>query len=103
MSVPLLTHLEVVPRRRNMGIGSELLDVVRQRLSAAGHRQVALGVGLDNDDAQRLYKRHGYVEWPHGMVKTTAVIYLSDGRRQFLPELCRIMVKPLDGDDSAHG
>ncbi|MFI7697622.1 GNAT family N-acetyltransferase [Nonomuraea sp. NPDC049480] len=93
--VALLTHLEVVAGRRNQGIGTMLLWAAEDRLFATGHRQVALGVGLDNLDAQRLYRRRGFVEWPHGQVATTEVVYHADGRRERRPEVCRIMVRQL--------
>ncbi|KAB8197213.1 GNAT family N-acetyltransferase [Nonomuraea phyllanthi] len=93
--VALLTHLEVVPWRRNRGIGTELLWAAEERLLGDGHEQVALGVGLDNLDAQRLYERRGYAEWPHGEVATTKVVYHPDGRRELRPEVCRILVRKL--------
>ncbi|TMR95405.1 GNAT family N-acetyltransferase [Nonomuraea basaltis] len=96
--VALITHLEVVPRLRNLGIGTKLLRAAEDSLYAAGRKRVALGVRLDNDDAQRLYKRQGYEEWPHGEVATTAVVYHADGSREVLPEVCRIMVRRLEED-----
>ncbi|MEO3804345.1 GNAT family N-acetyltransferase [Nonomuraea sp. B1E8] len=93
--VALLTHLEVVPWRRKQGIGTELLWAAEDRLAALGHERVALGVGLDNEDAQRLYLRLGYAEWPYGQVATTEVVYHPDGRRELRPERCRIMVRRL--------
>jgi ribosomal protein S18 acetylase RimI-like enzyme len=98
--VALLTHLEVLPRRRNRGIGTELLWSAEERLFAIGHEQVALGVGLDNHDARRLYQRRGYTEWPHGEVATTEVVYHPDGGHELRPELCRIMVRQLREDHS---
>ncbi|MBF8188315.1 GNAT family N-acetyltransferase [Nonomuraea sp. K274] len=94
--VALITHLEVLPGRRNAGIGSELLRVAEELLAAFGHERVALGVGLDNRGAQRLYGRCGYAEWPHGKVATTEVVYHPDGTHELRPEVCRIMVKPLN-------
>jgi ribosomal protein S18 acetylase RimI-like enzyme len=97
--VALLTHLEVAAWRRNQGIGTELLWAAEDRLFATGHEQVALGVRLDNLDAQRLYQRRGYVEWPHGKVATTEVVYHPDGRHERLPEVCRILVRQLGRND----
>jgi ribosomal protein S18 acetylase RimI-like enzyme len=94
--VALLTHLEVTPARRNQGIGTELLRAAERRLSAMGHDQVALGVGLDNPAALRLYRRRGYEEWPHGKVDTTRTEYGANGERELRPEKCRIMVRRLD-------
>jgi hypothetical protein len=39
-------------------------DIARQ----LGHEQIALGVGLDNPKARRLYERLGYADWGHGTV-----------------------------------
>lgn len=94
--VALITHLEVVAGRRGEGIGTELLRAAERRLWDLGHKQVALGVGLDNRDAQRLYARLGYTEWPHGQVSTTEVVYHPGGERELRPEICRIMVRSLD-------
>ncbi|MGP3914654.1 GNAT family N-acetyltransferase [Nonomuraea sp. NBC_00507] len=93
--VALLTHLEVVAGRRNEGIGTQLLWAAEDRLFATGHEQVALGVRLDNLAARRLYHRRGYVEWPHGQVATTEVVYHPDGTYERRPEMCRIMVRQL--------
>ncbi|MFI6738028.1 GNAT family N-acetyltransferase [Nonomuraea sp. NPDC050451] len=93
--VALLTHLEVVPWMRNRGIGTALLWAAEERLLADGHDQVALGVGLDNPDALRLYQRRGYAEWPHGEVATTDVVYHPNGGLELRPELCRILVRKL--------
>ncbi|MFG1702939.1 GNAT family N-acetyltransferase [Nonomuraea sp. M3C6] len=101
--VALLTHLEVLPWRRNQGIGTELLWAAEDRLSAVGHEQVALGVGLDNLAAQRLYRRRGYAEWPHGEVDTTEVVYHPDGGQELRPEVCRIMVRRLGRHHSGLG
>ncbi|SEG57119.1 Ribosomal protein S18 acetylase RimI [Nonomuraea solani] len=94
--VALLTHLEVAAGRRNEGIGTELLRAAEQRLAAINHTKVALGVGLDNPGAQRLYQRRGYVEWRYGPVATTDVVYHPNGRHELRPELCRILIKPLN-------
>ncbi|MBO3751342.1 GNAT family N-acetyltransferase [Streptosporangiaceae bacterium NEAU-GS5] len=96
--VPLITHLEVLDGKRNRGIGTKLLRVAHRRLWKAGHKRVALGVGLDNDRARRLYGRLGYVEWEHGHLLTTAETFHPNGAREIQPELCRIMVKHLDGE-----
>jgi GNAT superfamily N-acetyltransferase len=93
--VPLITHLEVVQGHRNEGIGSHLLRAAERRLHAEGRKRVALGVGLDNHAALRLYSRRGYTEWPHGPLATTQVVYHPDGRRELRPEVCRVMVRSL--------
>ncbi|HEX4817541.1 MAG TPA: GNAT family N-acetyltransferase [Nonomuraea sp.] len=93
--VPLLTHLEVAPGRRDHGVGTHLLRTAEGWLHAAGHRRVALGVSLDNHAAQRLYARLGYTEWPHGELATTTTVYHPDGKRERRPDFCLVMVKDL--------
>ncbi|GAA1016844.1 hypothetical protein Aple_042730 [Acrocarpospora pleiomorpha] len=94
--VPLITHLEVAEDQRNRGIGTELIRQAERCLWEAGFKRVALGVAMDNEAAGRLYRRLGYVEWPHGEVATTEVVFQSDGTRELRPELCRIMTKELE-------
>jgi GNAT superfamily N-acetyltransferase len=82
--VPLLTHLEVRRPYRNQGIGTGLIAEAERILHQRGHRQVALGVGVLNQDAQRLYTRLDYVEWRHPAVRTERDTF-------------QIFVKPLAG------
>lgn len=93
--VPLIQHLEVLPDLRNQGIGSALIQTAEQLLRERGHPRVALGVGLDNRAAARLYQRHGYEQWPYPPVLTTYVEYLGNGRRRRGYETCHILVKDL--------
>jgi GNAT superfamily N-acetyltransferase len=95
--VPLLQHFAVHPSRRNRGTGTALLEFAGQLLRERGYARVALGVGMENHDAVRLYERLGFTEWPHLPVATTKEEYLPDGSRRHTPELCRIFVKDLTG------
>jgi GNAT superfamily N-acetyltransferase len=61
--VPLLNRLAVAKQHRNQGIGTALLTCAEKRLRVSGHDRVALGVGLENGDAIRLYRRRGYRQW----------------------------------------
>ena len=61
--VPLLNRLWVAGPHRNQGIGTALLTNAERRLHAMGHDRVALGVGVENVDAIRLYRRRGYQQW----------------------------------------
>ncbi|MFB6308152.1 MAG: GNAT family N-acetyltransferase [Haloarculaceae archaeon] len=56
----LIENLYVVPRRRNEGIGSELLEAAETELAEAGAETIALEVVADNEEARRFYRRHGY-------------------------------------------
>jgi GNAT superfamily N-acetyltransferase len=93
--VPFLTHLEVRPGYRNRGIGTKLIKAAEAHLHRLGHTQVALAVEINNVDAARLYKRLGYLPWPH-----TAIICYSalDNRRTRIAEVCNVLVKPLPSE-----
>ncbi|GAA4508838.1 MULTISPECIES: GNAT family N-acetyltransferase [Nonomuraea] len=93
--VPLLTHLEVAPEHRNQRIGTRLMGAAERRLRELGHDRVALGVDPRNRRVWPLYRRLGYVEWPHPPVPTTRRIYLPGGRVEQVPDVCRILVKDL--------
>jgi GNAT superfamily N-acetyltransferase len=93
--VPRLDHLEVLGPLTRRGIGTALIhageDTARQR----GHERIALGVGLDNRDARRLYERLGYADWGHGPVVGTWVEYPDDGPPLTLSETIAMLVKRL--------
>ena len=61
--VPRLNHLEVLAPLQGRGIGTALLRAGEATACELGYRRVALGVGLDNPDARRLYERLGYADW----------------------------------------
>ncbi|MEU0559352.1 GNAT family N-acetyltransferase [Dactylosporangium sp. NPDC006015] len=93
--VPLLNRLRVVERLRNQRIGTALVRAAEQVVRERGHAQLALGIGLDNAGAERLYLRLGFAEWPHGLVDTFYMVF-KDEREVREPELCRILVKELN-------
>jgi GNAT superfamily N-acetyltransferase len=64
--VPTLVHLEVAGRLQRRGIGTALVGAGEDTARRHGHDRIALGVGLDNPGARRLYKRLGYANWGHG-------------------------------------
>lgn len=55
-----ICHLQVRPGNRGRGVGTQLLQVAEDLVLARGLDLVAVGVGDDNPDAQRLYERLGY-------------------------------------------
>lgn len=57
----VLSALEVAPALRNRGIGAALIARVEAAARALGRRGVSLDVGIENDNARRLYERVGYV------------------------------------------
>ena len=58
--VPRLDHLEVPGPFQGRGIGTALLGAAEGTARQLGHERIALGVGLDNPKARRLYERLGY-------------------------------------------
>lgn len=52
--------LSVLPEMRGRGIGTALLQAVRERLEPLGLGELSLHVIFGNDDATRFYERHGF-------------------------------------------
>jgi ribosomal protein S18 acetylase RimI-like enzyme len=55
-----ITTIEVLPERRALGIGSELLRRVEGSAHAEGAVEIRLHVDVENASAIRLYEAHGY-------------------------------------------
>ncbi|HEY3606405.1 MAG TPA: GNAT family N-acetyltransferase [Pseudonocardiaceae bacterium] len=94
-SVPLLTHLEVLPAFRNQGIGTKLIKAVEDHLIEAGCERIALAVRVDNDNAARLYRDLEYRDWGHGEVTCMPYATNEDGCLTAELERCHVMVKEL--------
>jgi GNAT superfamily N-acetyltransferase len=94
-SVPRLDHLEVLGPLWGQGIGTALICAAEATARQLGHEQIALGVGLDNPRARRLYERLGYVDWGHGTVVGTWVEYPDAGPPVTLSETWSVLVKRL--------
>jgi GNAT superfamily N-acetyltransferase len=93
--VPRLDHLEVLGPLWGQGIGTALIGVAEATARQLGHERIALGVGLDNPKARRLYERLGYGDWGHGTVMGTWVEYPDDGPPVTLSEACDMLIKRL--------
>jgi ribosomal protein S18 acetylase RimI-like enzyme len=52
--------LSVLPAYRGQGLGSRLLEQLHERLREQGAKDLIVGALAGNDDAIRLYRRHGY-------------------------------------------
>lgn len=52
--------LSVLPEMRGQGVGSALLEAVRERLEPLDLGELSLHVLTGNDDATRFYERHGF-------------------------------------------
>jgi GNAT superfamily N-acetyltransferase len=96
--VPLLNRLAVAPPHRNQGIGTALLTNAETRLRGMGHDRVALGVGLDNADAIRLYRRQGYRQWLRPPIEARTGGDLGNGGGAGQQEIFTIFVKQLGAD-----
>ena len=94
---PLVTHLEIHPEHRRIGVGTSLIGAAEQLLTAKGFDEVALAVEVNNRAAAKLYTRLGYQEWPHPPVKCYSP---GDVNGHRLVEICNVMVKPLAGQAS---
>jgi GNAT superfamily N-acetyltransferase len=98
--VALLTHLEVFPGYRDLGIGTRIIEVVESHLNDLGHERAALAVREDNERAARLYRRLGYTDWGHGRLVCFADVMCPGGRPGVAPELCHVLVRQLDHNKS---
>lgn len=88
--VPLLTHLEVAELHRNRQIGTTLIEATERTTRGLGYDQLALAVELENQRADRLYRRLGYADWAHGFIHCRDEF----GNRT---ETCNVLVKQLAG------
>jgi GNAT superfamily N-acetyltransferase len=93
--VPMLDHLEVPGPFQGRGIGTTLIRAAEDHARQLGHERIALGVGLDNSNARRLYERLGYADWGHGTVVGTWVEHPDNGPPVSLSEVCDMLVKHL--------
>ena len=62
--VALLEDMVVAPGARNAGIGSDLLERAIEVASDNGCKRITLLTDRSNEQAQRFYKKHGFVDSP---------------------------------------
>jgi GNAT superfamily N-acetyltransferase len=93
--VPQLIHLEVLEPFQRRGIGTALIRAAEDTARRLGYQRIALGVGLDNCAARRLYERLGYADWGHGTVVARWVERHHDGPPVMVSEVCDMLVKRL--------
>jgi GNAT superfamily N-acetyltransferase len=93
--VPRLDHLEVLGPFQGRGIGTALVCAAEDAARRLGHERIALGVGLENRGARRLYERLGFADWGHGTVVGTWVEYPDDGPPVTASEVCDMLIKRL--------
>jgi RimJ/RimL family protein N-acetyltransferase len=75
--------------------GTALLGAGEDTARRRGHERIALGVGVDNPGARRLYERLAYTDWGHGSVVTSWEDHDRDGRPVTVSETIDLLVKRL--------
>lgn len=98
---PLLHHLLVQAAHQKRGVGRALIAAAEDHLYSLGHRIVALGVDPNNHAAIRMYERLGYVSWPYPPISTTFQMFLRNGERLSIGDLCLVLVKDLAAPPTA--
>jgi GNAT superfamily N-acetyltransferase len=93
--VPTLVHLEVVGPLQRRGIGTALVRAGEDVARRLGHDRVALGVGLDNPGARRLYERLGYTDWGRGHTVASWREHRPGGAPVTVTETIDMLVKRL--------
>ncbi len=93
--VPLLIHLEVLGPLQRRGIGTALIHAGEGTARRLGHRRLAMGVGLENHGARRLYERLGYTDWGHGTVETSWEEHDHTGQPVTVSETIHMLVRDL--------
>lgn len=59
-STGYLQSFRIKPPFRNIGIGTRLICQAEEALKERGYKRAIIAVAQHNQDAQRLYERHGY-------------------------------------------
>jgi GNAT superfamily N-acetyltransferase len=93
--VPTLIHLEVLGQFQRRGIGTALIRAGEDTARQLGHRRLAMGVGVDNPSARRLYERLGYTDWGHGTVETSWQEHHDAGPPVTVTETIHMLVRRL--------
>jgi ribosomal protein S18 acetylase RimI-like enzyme len=89
-----INHLQVRPEWRERGVGTAIIEDAETRAAGRGHALVALGVGLENDRAARLYRRLGYTAT--GILDTFTYSWIDDnGASHPESETSELLVKRL--------
>jgi GNAT superfamily N-acetyltransferase len=93
--VPTLTHLEVLGPLQRRGIGTALIHAGEDTARRLGDQHLAIGVGLDNPGARRLYERLGYADWGHGPVEASWQEHAKAGPPVTMTETINLLVRRL--------
>jgi GNAT superfamily N-acetyltransferase len=94
--VPMLHRLLVHEAVRRRRVGTRLVLDAEAWLRARGYDRVAVGVDLENHDADLFWRSLDYREWPYGLLKTYRE-HEVDGVGVMQPDECRVFTKDLLG------
>lgn len=91
--VPEINGLDVLPHARGRGVGSALVRVAEDFARARGRAAIGMGVGLDNQEAERLYRGLGF----HGDLAYVDTYVWTDesGGHHDAADPCRFLTKAL--------
>ena len=64
-----IDDLSTLPTHRGKGLGSRLLDFVKDKAAAAGYRVITLDSGYQRNDAHKLYLNKGFILSSHHFAK----------------------------------
>lgn len=82
-----LSNLAVTKRYRGRGIGEKMLTHVESKARALNLNRVGLMCAIDNRDARRFYKNHGYAIKAMHLESNQRVRYLGPGTQRMVKEL----------------
>ena len=99
--IPELNAIVVKEGLRGQGIGTKLISTAEDLVRSRGNLSVGLAVGIDNEDAHRLYRRLGYRDWRHGTFTTTWTEIGPDGKEREDSEEVVYMTKSIAGLQTA--
>ena len=83
----------VVESHRGRGIGTAIMAAAEAMAGERGLSRMTIGVGVENEGAQRLYRRLGYVDAGLEAVEESGRFRRWDGRVEEWQETWRFMVK----------
>ncbi|MET9227832.1 GNAT family N-acetyltransferase [Lentzea sp. NPDC003310] len=89
---PLFTQLEIHPAHRSRGAGTRLIQASERLLAQRGYEDVALAIEVSNVETERLCRRLGFLEWPHGVVNCYSSV---DDNGHRMAEACKVLIKKL--------
>ncbi len=76
---PELQDVSVRPQHRRRGVGSALTEAAEREAQAYGFDRIRLGVSIDNQAAQTLYRRCGYLDVGVPPERVLATIMIRTG------------------------